>query len=61
MKYIVSIAVNGRLSVEVEANSFEEAHDLAIDEVCDINMGELECIDWSAVNAEDESGKFVDY
>ena len=59
MKYIVSVAVDGRVDVEVEANSFEEAKEKASNEVCEINFGNLECIDWHAVNAEDEKILFV--
>ena len=61
MKYTVSIAVDGRVDVAVEANSFDEAKQKACMEVCDIDFGELESIDWYAVNAEDENGNFKDY
>ena len=61
MKYVVSIAINGRLDVEVDANSFEEAKQIACGDIYDEDFGNLECIDWHAVNAEDENGKFVDY
>ena len=61
MKYYVSIAVDGRVCIEVEADNFNEARDKANDTLCEINLGQLECIEWHAVNAEDENGKFVDY
>ena len=61
MKYIVSIAVDGRIDVEVEADSFEDAKAKACAEVCDLNFGNLECIEWNAVNAEDENCVFKDY
>ena len=61
MKYIVSVAIDGRIDVEVEANSFEEAKEKACVELYDEDFGNLECIEWHAVNAEDENGKFVDY
>lgn len=61
MKYTVSIAVNGRIDVEVEADNFEDAKSKACTEVCDVDFGNLEWIEWDAVNAEDENGKFVDY
>lgn len=60
-KYMVSIAVNGRVDVEVEADNFEEAKKKACAEVCDLDFGSLECIDWHAVNAENEHGVFKDY
>ena len=61
MKYIVSIAVNGRVNVEVEADNLEDAKAKACADVCDMDFGELECIDWDAVNAEDENGVLTDY
>ena len=61
MKYTVSIAVDGRVDVEVEAESFDEAKSKACVAVCDLDFGNLECIDWNAVNAEDETGVFKDY
>lgn len=61
MQYTVSIAVNGRTDVIVEAENFEEAKKKACEEVCDIDFGALECIEWQAINAEDEKGNFVDY
>ena len=61
MKYYVGIAVDGRVYLEVEADNFDEARDKANNMLCEVNLGQLECIDWSVVNAEDENGKFVDY
>ena len=61
MIYEVSVAVEGRVTVVVETDSFEEAKNIAYNEVCDIDFGKLEDIDWQVVNAEDEDGNFVDY
>ena len=61
MKYYVGIAVDGRVYVEVEAENFEEARDKANDVMCEVNLGQLECINWNVINAEDEKGKFKDY
>lgn len=61
MKYYVGIAVDGRVYLEVEAEDFQEARDKANDMLCEVNLGQLECIEWHTVNAEDENGKFVDY
>ena len=61
MKYNVSIAVDGWIDIEVEADSFEDAKTKACAEVCDLDLGNLERIEWSAVNAEDENGAFKDY
>ena len=61
MKYVVSIVVNGRVNVEVEADNLEVAKKKACAEVCDVDFGELECIDWEAVNATDETDCIFDY
>ena len=61
MKYTVSIAVDGRIDVEVEADSFEDAKTKACAEVCGVDFGNLEWIEWHAVNAEDENGERKDY
>lgn len=62
MKYFVSVAVDGRLDIEVEANSFEEAKERAelLDGKYDWNMLEI-VSHLTAVNAEDETGKSIDY
>jgi len=61
MKYTVGVAVDGRVYIEVEANSFDEAADKANDMVCEINFGRLENINWNVANAEDEEGRFMMY
>lgn len=61
MKYIVSIAVDGRIDVEVNANSLEEARELAENEFCYADIGELDCIGHKAVNATDEAGILTDF
>lgn len=61
MKYTVSIAVNGRIDVVVDANSFESAKDKAIDAFRDADLTKMEIVGGGAVNAEDENGNFVDY
>lgn len=61
MKYIVSYAIDGRVDLEIEASSFKEAKEKADIAVCEVDFGELECVDGHAVNAEDENGIFVDY
>ncbi len=61
MKYIVGIAVDGRVYIEVEANDFADAKEKANDIFMDMNLGQLECIEWKNVNAEDENGNMIDY
>lgn len=59
MKYTVSVAIDGRIDVDVEANSFEEAKSkVTLDGV---DLDKMECIGYKAVNAEDENGEFRDY
>lgn len=59
--YYVNIAVDGRVSVQVKASSPEEAEDLALDAFLDVELGELEVVDCSVVNAEDEDGNLIDF
>lgn len=61
MKYMVSVAIDGRIDVEVEANSFEEARQLAVYEAGNTDWNMMELISCNSVNAEDENGTFVDY
>ena len=61
MKHTVSIAVDGRVDVTVEAESFEDTKEKTAAKVFEMDFGELESIDWHAVNAEDENGNFKDY
>lgn len=61
MKYIVSIAVDGRLSVEVEADDFEQAKRFAENSAGDYDFNSMDYISLDAVNAEREDGVFKDY
>ena len=61
MKYTVGIAVDGRVYIEVEANDFSEAKEKANDIFMDLDLGQLECVEWHNVNAEDEDGNMIDY
>lgn len=61
MKYIVSVAIDGRIDVEVEADSFEQAEYKAILEAGDTNWNMMELVSCRSVNAEDENGTFIDY
>lgn len=61
MKYFVTLAIDGRLEIEVEAENFNDAKEKAYSKVRDINLGSITDADWTAVNAEDENGEFVDY
>ena len=61
MKYMVSVAIDGRIDVEVEANSFEEARQLAVYEAGNTDWNMMELVNFNSVNAEDENGTFIDY
>lgn len=61
MKYNVTLAVEGRLTIEVEATSFRNAKDKAMDAFSDANIGDIECVGLTAVNAESNDGVFVDF
>lgn len=61
MKYIVSVAIDGRIDVEVEANNFEEAKLKAVFEAGNTDWNRMELVNCNSVNAEDENGEFIDY
>lgn len=61
MKYFVSMAIDGRVDVEVEANSFKEAKDKVYIGMCGIDTGDIDIIGYHPVNAQAENGDFVDY
>ena len=66
MKYTVSIAVDARVDIEVEAESFAEAKSMAEVSFCDAlyvdeDLRPLDVIGWKAVNATREDDQFKDY
>ena len=61
MKYTVSIAVDGRVYIDVEAASPEEAKRLAELKFGDADCGEVTDIEWKAVNCDDENGEVYDF
>lgn len=61
-KYNVSMAVDLRVDVEVEANSFTEAFEKAKLQVSDVDLNLMgDWVDSEPVNAEREDGAFEDY
>ena len=58
-KYTVSVAIDGRIDINVEADSFEDAKSKI--SLIDIDLRNMECVGFRAVNAEDENGVFEDY
>lgn len=61
MKYVVRMAVEGRIEVEVEAGSADEAFDVARDIALDTEPSAIEVVDLRPVNAVDEKGELTDY
>ena len=63
MKYYVSMKVDGRMTVEVDADNAQEAFDKAIEEWqtgdFDFNKN-MEIVDSFPVNCEDENGNLTD-
>lgn len=61
MKYIVSVAIDGRMDVEVEADSIHEAREKALFAAADADFNAIDVITLSAVNVTDEEGNLIDY
>lgn len=61
MKYIVGVAVKGSIYVEVDADDVEDAKRKADIKFIDADLGDLHCIGYDMVNAEDENGVRTDY
>ena len=59
MTYYVTLKVEGRFVAEVDAASIEEAKQMAMDQFCDADFGQLEDIEGESVIVEDENGNFV--
>lgn len=62
MKYTVSMAVDGRIDIEVEAENPDEAREKAIEkfQTSDINFNkDMEIVDTNPVNCSDEDGNLV--
>lgn len=58
-EYTVSMRVDGRVNVMVEASSFEEAFKLAKE--AEYDPTEVECVEYEPVNATDSHGILKDY
>lgn len=62
MRYHVSMRVDGRISVEVDAANVQDAFDKAIKrwETGDFDFNKMDIVDSYPVNAEDEDGNLTD-
>ena len=58
-KYIVSMAVDGRIDVEVEADNPQEAFKAADYEFMRADLRNMDVVKWKPVHATDEKGDIV--
>ena len=56
MKYYMTYKVDARCTVEVEADSLEEAKKKADDEIANVDFGDAEDIDSEIITVENEEG-----
>lgn len=61
MKYFVSMAVDGRIEVEVEASSPKEAYEKAAEEFCDVDLSKMDYVDANPVSCTDEDGNMTEF
>ena len=59
MKYTVSISVDGRIDIEVDADNTEEARVKALDAFATADLSKMEIVGRDAVNCSDEDGNIV--
>lgn len=59
-KYIVSMAVDGRIDVEVDAESVAEAFKVAEDAFMEADLKNMEVVDSRPVNCSDEDGHILE-
>ena len=59
MKYTVSIAVDGRIDIEVDANNKDEAREKALDAFANADLSKMEVVGTSAVNCSDDDGNLI--
>ena len=61
MRYIISIAVDGRLDIAVTADSPQQARAKALTEFPFADISKLEVVGYKAVNATDENDELTDF
>ena len=59
MKYTVSIAVDGRIDITVDAADPNEAREKAETAFMDADLSKMDIVDTIAVNCSDEDGNIV--
>ncbi len=60
MKYTVSISVDGRIDIEVDADSTEEARAKALEAFSTTDLSKMEIVGRDAVNCSDEEGNIIE-
>lgn len=60
MKYYVTLAIDGRCTVAVDAENIEQAKEEARFAFWEMDLGQMECVGSSFVNIEDEHGNLTD-
>lgn len=60
MKYSVSIKVDGRITLEVDADNPHEAAEVAMREFATADLARMDVADFFPVNCEDAEGNLVD-
>ena len=60
-KYILSLAIDARVDVKIEAKSLEEAMGKARNDVHYYDMNDIEVISSKPVNITDEDGEMTDF
>ena len=58
-KYTVSMAIDGRIDVEVEAKTPDEAFEAAKDAFMDVDLKDIEILDSRPVNCYNNKGDIV--
>ena len=61
MRYTVSMAIDARLDIDVEAENPEAAREAAMEKFLDCDLKNIEMIGWKPVNATDENDVLTDY
>ena len=61
MRCVVSIAVEGRVDIEVDVESIDDAQEAALEEFASANLNSMDIVNFHAVNVETETREFRDY
>jgi len=59
MKYIVSIAVDGCINIEVDADNTDEARDKALDAFATADLSKMMIVGRNAIDCQDEDGNIL--